>query len=656
MKCAVPVSLLTVIGFSLIVFSPGLLLATPATVTMVEEVARTQLTVQDEIERKILEKRGITEYQKHTIADTRELNDGKTGEVLAYVIELEPEGYIVITPDTDLTPVLAYSLNCDFTFTNSPRNILLDLVIRDMSNRLALLPDYPTDLIEENNRCWVDYRAGDPQFLDKMTCRAIHGPLLSSAWHQTSPYNAYCPLDSGTRSYVGCAATAMGQVINYHQYPASVTFTSADSYTSPAIGVVINAPTASISSITYPPSNDMAARISFACGVSIKMNYTATESGANVVYPASALTNKFGYSSANFIYFDGEDDDARGIEFYGRMHSDILNNRPNLLNLFASGRDGHTVVCDGWNSSATTLFHLNMGWGGSWDNWYSLPTVTCSYNFDTVHSGVVDIVPGGAPPPTSDFRVLAGGDYNGDGRSDIAIFRASSGLWSIRGGNRYYFGQAGDIPVPGDYRGDGRSEIAIFRPSTGLWAYRTASGAVGRLYFGTNGDTPVPADYTGNGTVNVAIFRPSTGLWAINGLPRYYFGQSGDYPIPSDYTSGGDGLADIGIFRGSTGLWALRSGARAYFGRSGDIPVPGDYDGDGDREAAIFRPSNGLWAVFDSGARYYFGSSSDQPVVANYYVNHLDHVAIFRASTGLWAVRNGFRVYYGKAGDIPVAR
>jgi hypothetical protein len=105
-------------------------------------------------------------------------------------------------------------------------------------------------------------------------------------------------------------------------------------------------------------------------------------------------------------------------------------------------------------------------------------------------------------------------DYNGDGTSDIAIFRANSGLWAIRGISRLYFGATGDDPQPGDYDGDGTTDIGLFRPSSGLWALR----GVSRVYFGGSTDDPIPADYDGDGTTDPAIFRSSSGLWAVRGI------------------------------------------------------------------------------------------------------------------------------------------
>ena len=259
------------------------------------------------------------------------------------------------------------------------------------------------------------------------------------------------------------------------------------------------------------------------------------------------------------------------------------------------------------------------------------------------------IAAGSGPAPTSDYRVLAGGDYNGDEYDDIAIFRPSSGLWSVRGVTRVYWGTSGDIPVPGNYGGYGKTDIGIFRPSSGLWALK---GYL-RYYYGTSSDIPVPGDYDGNGACNLGIYRPSSGLWSIWNLTRVYFGGSSDKPAPADYS--GDNTTEMCIFRESSGLWACRSGWRTYYGRAGDIPVPMDTTGNGRCGPAIYRSSSGLWSV-QGWSRIYFGGSSDQPVPADYQGGIADEIAIFRPSAGLWAIRNGYRYYYGRSGDIPVTR
>ena len=289
------------------------------------------------------------------------------------------------------------------------------------------------------------------------------------------------------------------------------------------------------------------------------------------------------------------------------------------------------------------------GWWDAPDNlpliWVYMPSPIPSPTPDPMPSPTPDPMPGSTP----ETIVIDSGDYNGDGTSDIAIFRGSSGLWAVRGTTRIYFGSANDLPVSGDYNGDGSSDIAIFRGSSGLWAVR----GVTRSYFGSSLDTAVPGDYNGDGSCDVGIFRAASGLWALRGVTRVYFGTSGDTVVPGDY--GGDGTKDIGIFRGSSGLWALRNISRLYFGSSSDSPIPGNYNGDSAWGVGIFRPSTGLWAI-RGVTRTYFGGSSDQPVPADYRGTGADEMGIFRSSSGLWAARGVTRVYFGGSNDTPVVR
>ncbi len=88
---------------------------------------------------------------------------------------------------------------------------------------------------------------------------------------------------------------------------------------------------------------------------------------------------------------------------------------------------------------------------------------------------------------------------------------------------RVYYGQAGDIPVPGYYRGEAAKDIAVFRASTGFWGIR----GVSRIYFGTGKALPVPETYGNGHDWQEAIFRGPTSLWAIRSLTRLYFGGSG---------------------------------------------------------------------------------------------------------------------------------
>ncbi len=258
--------------------------------------------------------------------------------------------------------------------------------------------------------------------------------------------------------------------------------------------------------------------------------------------------------------------------------------------------------------------------------------------------------PGSATPtPAGNMMpIIASGDYNGDGTSDIGFFRPATGLWSIKDVGTDFFGSNGDTPVSGDYDGDGTADIGVWRPSQLLWNVR----AVTRWYFGASGDIPAPGDYDGDGLCDAAIFRPSAGFWFSPGLTRFIFGGAGDIPVPADYDA--DGTDDPGIFRPSSILWSVRGLTRAYFGASSDYPVPARYGGAGAR-ISIFRQSSGLW-VMQGLSRFYFGSSADLPVPADYRGDGADLPGIFRPENGLWSARDFTRANWGSSGDVPVTR
>lgn len=245
--------------------------------------------------------------------------------------------------------------------------------------------------------------------------------------------------------------------------------------------------------------------------------------------------------------------------------------------------------------------------------------------------------------------VIASSDFNGDGTSDIAIFRPTANLWSVRNVTRAYFGGTSDLPVPADFDGNGRAEIAVYRPSSGLWSVFNLT----RVYFGLSTDLPVPGDYNGDGSDDIGIFRGSTSQWNIRDVTRVYMGAADDWPIPGDYT--GDGTVRAGLFRPSSGVWVVQSLTRFYFGGANDWPVGGDWTGDGTWRMGLFRSCAGMWAIRDF-SRVYFGNCFDYPRPADFDGDNNDDIAIFRPSTGQWRVLGVTSAYFGGTDDIPVTR
>src|SRR5206468_2602460 len=126
-------------------------------------------------------------------------------------------------------------------------------------------------------------------------------------------------------------------------------------------------------------------------------------------------------------------------------------------------------------------------------------------------------------------------------------------------------GIAGDIPISGDWNGDGRSKVGVYRSSNGLFILDydgdrqlTAADRVYDLGVGTQaGDVPVLGDWNGDGRTKAGLFRQGF-FWIL------------------DYN--GNGLFEQGVDK-----------TYAFGGISGDIPVVGDWDGSGVSKIGLFR-------------------------------------------------------------------
>jgi subtilisin-like proprotein convertase family protein len=241
---------------------------------------------------------------------------------------------------------------------------------------------------------------------------------------------------------------------------------------------------------------------------------------------------------------------------------------------------------------------------------YNGATTTDPALFSRATNPIRWTIPGATPSPTTLYGantldIPVQGDFLGTGKTQVAIYRPSSGQWFILGAakNPTAFGGMNniDIPAPADYNGDGKTDLAVFRASTGTWYIKQPVGPALTIKLGAGGDTPVPGNYDGTGKDEAAVFEPANGFhpsrWIINspnGPRTIAYGGPNDIPVPGDYNGGG--RTQLAVYRpGPASAWYILGNSQPImFGGATDIPVPGDYDGVGHDQIAVYQPSTGL--------------------------------------------------------------
>lgn len=219
-------------------------------------------------------------------------------------------------------------------------------------------------------------------------------------------------------------------------------------------------------------------------------------------------------------------------------------------------------------------------------------------------------------------------DFDGDGKSDFSTARYNPAiLWRIFNSStdalqeiEWGSSALGDFFAAGDYDGDGRSDIAVFR--AGVWYIIESSTGVYRYErFGQAGDVPAPNDYDRDGKADLTVARSENGVrvWYVRRSSdtqfyRVEWGLSSDAFFTGRTDFDGDGASDILVIRNESGqrVFYIRRSSDSHlqvirWGASSDLPKLGDYDGDGKTDAAVTRTVDGL-KVF-----LILQSSNDQP-------------------------------------------
>lgn len=198
------------------------------------------------------------------------------------------------------------------------------------------------------------------------------GPLLLTRWGQRAPYNQSCPSLATGRAATGCVATAMAQVMKFHNWPE--VGNSSNSYTDNGLTLSMNfylyRPDWGnmLDQYNYPEYNATQATavsdLMLAAGISLNMHYSVSGSGATIS-PYKPLYEYFDYSGS-MRHMERKNYSASDWEAF--IYNSLHEGSPVIYSALNVAGGSHCFICDGYDGDG--YFHFNWGWNGHSDGWF----------------------------------------------------------------------------------------------------------------------------------------------------------------------------------------------------------------------------------------------------------------------------------------------
>ncbi|MBR4810418.1 MAG: C10 family peptidase [Bacteroidaceae bacterium] len=305
----------------------------------------------------------------------------KDGNAVYYIINMAPEGWVLVSAQDGVKPLLGY--NMEGSYVNDP----------GMTN-LADWMDYYcrqiTDAVKYSDKPIANW--DKPSRPVKTRGSNAIEPLIKVNWNQGKPYNEFCPEDEDGRAVVGCVAVGMAQAMSVARWPLKPNGTY--SYNHKKYGTI---------SINYDEADPYdwdkiiagddgkvwVAHLLYHCGVAVAMDYGVDGSGSQNSRVAKALVRNFGYSSNTVEYIAK---DSYEGDWGQLILSEIEAGRAVVYaGIDTKGAYGHCFNLDGYDGA---LFHVNWGWGGSNNGYFpieGLRDVKMNMNYDADHSVVIGV-------------------------------------------------------------------------------------------------------------------------------------------------------------------------------------------------------------------------------------------------------------------------
>ncbi|MCP4744910.1 MAG: hypothetical protein GY874_02045 [Desulfobacteraceae bacterium] len=367
---------------------------------------------------------------------------------VAYNFSVEPSGHLLIAVDDEFAPVLFYSCKSSFSpeKTDQP-NSLEAWIVPELHRNVQRLAferqQFQTQAVRQSPEtsgaairiaeAWTQYT--NAQFArETVQASQIRAatvtPLLSTAWGQDSPYNLQAP-DNGCSSgntLAGCVATAWAQVLRYWSWPAQGEGSRSYTWNTETLSVNFGAATYDwdnmpdvLTGSSSTAQQDAVSLLIYHLGVATDMDFGCGTSSSQA-WADEILDVYFKYKTS--MQFKDREDYADSSEWFALFQAELDADppRPVILSIFLAPDGiygGHEVIADGYQSGIIDYVHINYGWDGHEDNYYTITSNFKAGGYDW-DAGVQYIVTGIEPdndPPTVD----AGTSTSVDGLASVQL-------------------------------------------------------------------------------------------------------------------------------------------------------------------------------------------------------------------------------------------
>ena len=306
-----------------------------------------------------------TSYPDLNIVESKLVDDAY------YVINFQ-EGWVLVSANDVMVPILGYNYKGIFS-TKDQQSENFKSWMKHYVDQIIFIRKNELES-DKNREKWNNYLTDNPQLLLNTKERDQVGPLLTCTWHQTYPYNIYCPEDpDGPGGYVlaGCGATAIAMIMNYWRYP--IHGSGSHSYYCYPYGTQ----TVNFEEATYEWDAMLdnidnenpweIAEITYHAAVSVNMDFGPNGSSSSIWKVPNALSTYFNYD----VSIDTNRKNNYSQEIWEEMiREDLDLLRPLDYRAAHQEYGGHLFVCDGYQDP--NFFHFNFGWSGDQNGYYTL--------------------------------------------------------------------------------------------------------------------------------------------------------------------------------------------------------------------------------------------------------------------------------------------